>query len=90
MRKEIFSARTRVLNNFTRANRNLLTVMLKILVIIYNAFDERFGLLYEDIKVRNATFGGNKIMQNMCTTFNSQFWRIDYITGQPTVPKFDN
>ena len=59
-------------------------------IIIKNLFlcDERFGLLYEDMEVRNATFTCNKIMQNICTTLNSQVWGIDCITSQPTVPKF--
>ena len=47
------------------------------------------GLLYEDMEVISATSASYKIMQNMCTTINSQVWRIDYITGQPTVLKFD-
>ena len=52
------------------------------------SFDERFGLLYEDMEVRNAIFARNKIMQNMCTTLNSRVWGIDYITSQPTLAKF--
>ena len=47
------------------------------------------GLLYEDMEVISATSASYKIMQNMCTTIISQVWRIDYITGQPTVLKFD-
>ena len=35
------------------------------------SFDERFGFLYKDIEVRNATFASNKIMQNVCTTLNN-------------------
>ena len=35
------------------------------------SFDERFGLLYEDTEVRNATFANDKIMQNKCITLNS-------------------
>ena len=44
-----------------------------------------FGLLCEDMEVRNATSSSNKIMKNMCTTFNSRVWGIDYITGY--IPK---
>ena len=89
MIKEIFSTSTRLLNlnNVTSAKRNLLATMPKALVVICNAFDERFQLLYEDMEVRNATFASNKIMQNMCITFSSQVWGIDYITSQPTVLK---
>ena len=47
------------------------------------SFDERFGRLYEDTEVRNAIFA------SACTTLNSRNWEIDYITGQPTVTKFD-
>ena len=49
------------------------------------SFDKRFGLLYEDMEVRNATFASNKIMQNLCATFNSRVWGIDYIASQSTV-----
>ena len=52
------------------------------------SFDERFGLLHEDMEVRNATFACNKIMQNMPTTRNSRVWGIDCITSQSTVLKF--
>ena len=58
------------------------------MVVICNAFDERFGLLYEDMEVRSDTLPSNKIMQSICTTVNSQVWRTRYITIQPTVPKF--
>ena len=60
-------------------------------IITENLFstDEKFGLLYEDMEVRIATFASNKIMQNKCTTLNSQIWGIDYITSQQTVAKFD-
>ena len=63
--------------------------MPKTLVVICDTFDERFGFLYQDMEVRNATSASNKIMQKMCTTLNSRAWRIDYITGQPTVQKLD-
>ena len=36
------------------------------------SFDGKFGLFYEDIDVRNATFTSSKNMHNMCTTLNSQ------------------
>ena len=36
------------------------------------SFHERFGLLYEDVEVTNATFTSNKIMQILCATFNSR------------------
>ena len=52
------------------------------------SFDEKFGLLYEDIDLRNATFTSNKNMHNMCNTLNSQVQGIDHITSQSTVPKF--
>ena len=58
------------LNNFTRAKKNLLTTTPKILIVICNAFDERFGLLYEDMKVKNAASLSNNIMQDMCTSIN--------------------
>ena len=49
------------------------------------SFNERFGLLYEDMEVLNATFASNKIMQNMCISLNSQKIGIDYNKSQPTV-----
>ena len=42
------------------------------------------------MEVINATFASNKIMQNMCTTINSQALGIDYMAGQQTVPNFYN
>ena len=90
-RKEIFSISTWVLK---------LTVLLKLrktysqpcqkywqLYVMHLMKD--LGLLYEDMEVISATSASYKIMQNMCTTIISQVWRIDYITGQPTVLKFD-
>ena len=61
--------------------------MPKILVAMCDTFDERFGFLYEDMEVTNATSPSNKTMQKMCTTLNSWAWGIDYITSQPTVQK---
>ena len=40
------------------------------------------------MEVRNATSASNTIIKNICTMLNSQFWGTDYITDQPTVPKF--
>ena len=31
------------------------------------SFDQRLGLLYEDMEVRYATFASNKIIHDMCT-----------------------
>ena len=50
--------------------------MPKILVVICNASDERFRLLYEDPIIRNSTSASNKIMQNKCTTLISQFCEL--------------
>ena len=75
------------LNNFTRPSRNLLTTMPKILEPICNAIDGRFGLLYENNEIRNASSASNKIIQNMCSILNSRVWRRYYITGQQTVQK---
>ena len=38
-------------DNFTRAEVNIVTTMTKIVIVICNASDERFGLLYEDTGV---------------------------------------
>ena len=51
-------------DNFTRAEVNIVTTMTKIVIVICNASDERFGLLYEDTGVKNATSASNNIMQN--------------------------
>ena len=86
-RKDIFSASTWVLN---------LTVSLEGRLLIHDhaknisshisdAFEEKFGFLYEDMKVRNATSASNKIMQKMCTTFTNRAWGLDHIICQPTV-----
>ena len=41
------------------------------------SFDERFGLLYEDMEVRNAIFASTKIIQSMCTlTVEFRGWVI--------------
>ena len=58
------------------------------MVVICIVFDERFGLLYEDREVRRATSSSNQIVQNICTTVNSQVWGIKYITVQPALLKF--
>ena len=88
MKKDIFYKYQGIkLSHFTRAKRELLATTPKILVVICNASDERFRLLYEDMEVRNTTFAGNKIMQNKRTILNSQAWGIDYITDQTAVQK---
>ena len=43
---------------------NIVTTMTKIVIVISNASGERFGLLYEDAGVKNATSASNNIMQN--------------------------
>ena len=63
--------------------------MPKILEAIFNAFDERFVLLYEDMEIRNANSASNRIMQNMCIILKSSVSGKDYITGQPTVQKLN-
>ena len=50
--------------------------MPKILVVICNASNERFRLLYDDPNIRNSTSASNKIMQNKCTTLISQFCEL--------------
>ena len=61
--------------------------MPKILVVICNASNERFRLLYDDPNIRNSTSASNKIMQNKCTTLISQFCELYNITDEPTVQK---
>ena len=88
----IFSPSTRVFNLLVllelKAKRYLLTTTPKILVAIWNVFDERFGLPNEDMEVRNVTSVSNEIMPNMCAILNNHIWGTDYITGQRTVPTF--
>ena len=58
------------------------------MIVICNASDQRFGLVYEDMRVRNATSASNGLCKIMCVTINSQVRRIDYIACQPIVAKF--
>ena len=60
--------------------------MFKILEAICNAFDERIGVLYGNMEVRNAILQALRLSK-MYTILNSQVWGRDYITGQRTVQK---
>ena len=67
---------------------SLVTTMTKIVILIWNASDERLGLLYEDMRVRNTTSASNGLCKIMCITINSRVLRIDYIASYPIVAKF--